>query len=128
MRKSLLLFKGVVVLGCLFFISCATTTKVDSITSNYQAKSDDCEVKFYKNKEDKPSQNYESIGKIESHIKLNFFFGGKVKLEDDAFSELRKKACGLGGDAVLIDDFVESSVSEMTHVHVWATVIRFQEK
>jgi hypothetical protein len=58
------------------------------------------------------------IGKFESHIEKNFFFGGKVQLKDESFKELRIKACSLKGDAVIIDDSIETSVSEMTHVHV----------
>jgi hypothetical protein len=104
-------------------LSCATTTNVDRLNSAYQSKNKDCEIQFYKDA--KPQKNYETIGKIESHIKKNFFFGGKVQLEDEAFKELRIKACELGGDGVIIDDSIETSVSEMTHVHVWATVIKY---
>jgi hypothetical protein len=107
----------------LLFSGCATTTKVDSLKSDYQVKDKDCEIHFYK--DDQPQKNYEVIGKIESHIGTNFFFGGKVELEDEAYKELRIKACSLGGDAVIIDDSIETSASEMTHVHVWATVIKF---
>ena len=103
--------------------ACATTTKVDKLNSAYQSKDKNCEIQFFKDAQ--PQKNYETIGKIESHIKKNFFFGGKVQLEDEAFKELRIKACGLGGDAVIIDDSIETSVSEMTHVHVWATVIKY---
>jgi hypothetical protein len=103
--------------------ACATTTKVDNLNSAYQSKNKDCEIQFYK--DDQPQKNYETIGKIESHIKKNFFFGGKVQLEDETFKELRIKACGLGGDAVIIDDSIETSASEMTHIHVWATVIKY---
>ena len=107
----------------LILSACATITKVDNLNSAYQAKDKDCEIQFYK--DDQPQKNYEAIGKIETHIKKNFFFGGQVQLEDEAFKELRIKACGLGGDAVIIDDSIETSVSEMTHVHVWATVIKY---
>ena len=103
--------------------ACATTTKVDKLNSAYQSKDKNCEIQFFKDAQ--PQKNYETIGKIELHIKKNFFFGGKVQLEDEAFKELRIKACGLGGDAVIIDDSIETSVSEMTHVHVWATVIKY---
>jgi len=110
----------------IFLLSaCATTTKVDSLNSAYQAKDKDCEIQFYK--DDQPQEKYEVIGKIESHIKKNFFFGGKVQLEDEAYKELSIKACSLGGDAVIIDDSIETSVSEMTHVHVWATVIKYSK-
>jgi hypothetical protein len=105
---------------------CATITNVDKLNSAYQAKDKNCEIQFFKD-DDKPQKNYETIGKIESHIKKNFFFGGKVQLEDEAFKELRIKACGLGGDAVIIDDCIETSVSEMSHVHVWATVIKYSK-
>ena len=103
---------------------CSTTTNVDRVNSAYQYKDKDCEIQFFKD-DAKPQKNYETIGKIESHIEKNFFFGGKVQLEDEAFKELRIKACGLGGDAVIIDDCIETSVSEMSHVHVWATVIKY---
>ena len=105
--------------------ACATTTKVDNLNYAYQSKDKDCEIQFYK--DDQPKKKYEVIGKIESHIKKNFFFGGQVQLEDEAFKELRIKACGLGGDAVIIDDSIETSASEMTHVHVWATVIKYSK-
>ena len=105
--------------------ACATTTKVDNLNYAYQSKDKDCEIQFYK--DDQPKKKYEVIGKIESHIQKNFFFGGAVQLEDEAFKELRIKACGLGGDAVIIDDSIETSASEMTHVHVWATVIKYSK-
>jgi hypothetical protein len=72
----------------------------------------------------KPSVSFETLGKIESHIAQNFFFGGQARLEDEGYRELRTKACGIGGNAVVIDDHIQTSVSEMTHLHVWATVIR----
>ena len=82
-----------------------------------------CSITFYKDA--KPDQAYETVGKIESHIQKNFFFGGKVELEDEAYDELRQKACELGGDAVLIEDYISTAASEVTHIHLWATVVRF---
>jgi len=115
--------KLIIVFALLTLLSaCATTTQVNKLGSGYQAKDKECEIQFFK--DTKPTELYEAIGKIESHIKKNFFFGGKVQLEDEAFKELRLKACNLGGDAVIIDDYIESSASEMTHVHVWATVLK----
>ena len=105
--------------------ACATETRVDILNSAYQSENKNCEIQFYK--DDQPKRNYEVIGKIESHIEKNFFFGGKVQLKDEAFKELRIKACSLKGDAVIIDDSIETSVSEMTHVHVWATVIKYSK-
>jgi len=29
-----------------------------------------------------------------------------------------------GGDAVIIDDLLQNKVSEMSHLHVWATVVK----
>ncbi len=103
--------------------ACATTTKVDNLGSTSEAKQENCEIEFYNDSE--PTSPYEPIGKIESHIEKNFFFGGTVQLEDEAYKELRKKACSLGGDAVIIDDAIESSSGETTRVYVWATVIKF---
>lgn len=121
--------KGIVIRQMLTFLSvfilsaCATTTKVDRIGTALDARENDCKVEFYK--DSKPAKTYKVIGKIESHIKKDFFFGGKVNLEDDAYKELRQKACEIGGDAVIIDDYMENSAAEMTHVHVWATVIKY---
>jgi hypothetical protein len=103
--------------------ACATETRVSKLSSNYPAKPEGCDIKIYK--DTKPTEQYETLGKIESHIKRNFFLGGRVNLVDEGFQELRQKACELGGDAVVIDDYMESAVSEMTHVHVWATVVKF---
>ena len=103
--------------------SCSTTTKVDPFGSSYPANPENCEIKFFK-KMTPPTEPYETLGKIETHLQKNFFFGGKVHLKDDAFCELRLKACNLGGNAVIIDDYVESSASEMSHVHVWARVLK----
>ena len=105
--------------------ACATTTRVDVLNSAYQSEYKVCEIQFYT--DEKPERDYESIGKIESHIEKNIFFGGTVQLEDEAFKELRLKACSLGGDAVIIDDSIETSASEMSHVHVWATVIKYSK-
>jgi uncharacterized protein YbjQ (UPF0145 family) len=89
----------------------------------YDPKPGNCEIQFYK--DGKPKVEYESLGEIESHIKKNIFLGERAQLEDEAYKELRKKACKLGGDAVIIDDHMESTAAELTHVHVWATVIKF---
>lgn len=66
----------------------------------------------------------DSIAKIESHVRKNLFFGGRASLEDEAYAELRTKTCAAGGDAVVIDDYVEASALEFSHVHVWATAIK----
>ena len=54
--------------------------------------------------------------------KLNSNYQAK---DNEVYKELSLKACSLGGDAVIIDDCIQSSVSEMTHIHVWATVIKY---
>ena len=114
------------VLMCVALLaSCATTTKVDTLAER-AARESDCEITFFKDA--KPSAPFEVLGKIESHIAQNFFFGGKARLEDEGYKELRAKACGIGGNAVVIDDHLQTSVSEMTHVHVWATVIKLPAK
>jgi len=102
--------------------ACGTTTKVNVINSNYKARDKNCEIQFFK--DNKPQKKYDEIAKIESHIKRDVFLGGEVQLEDEAYKELRVKTCELGGDAVIIDDSITTSASEMSHIHVWATVIK----
>lgn len=103
-------------------VGCATTTKVERLDISSQPREHHCEIIFYK--DSKPSEPYITVGKIESHIKKNLFFGGTVQLEDEAYKELRIKACELGGDSVIIDDYIETSAAEMSHIHVWATVLK----
>lgn len=112
-------------LGLILLTSCSTVTNVESPNAGVQPKKSNCQVQFYN--EIAVKKNHIKLSKVETHIEKNLFFGGKVNLEDEAFSELRKKTCELGGDAVIIDDFIESSALEFSHVHVWATVIKFVE-
>ena len=105
-----------------FLFGCSTTTKVDKINPVHQPNKSDCEIAFHK--DTKPLEPYAIVGKIESHIKKNLFFGGTAELEDEAYKELRLKACELGGNSVVIDDYVETAAAEMSHVHVWATVLK----
>jgi len=102
--------------------ACATTTRVESLQSGHAARAEDCPIAFFA--KEKPTGSYEAIGRIESHIAQNLLFGGAAKLQDEGYRELQRKACGLGGDAVTIDDHVTSAAAEMTHLHIWATVLR----
>lgn len=103
--------------------ACGTTTTVTPIGPARAPKHESCEVEIAKTSQELPP-NRELLAKIESHIQRNIFFGGKVTLIDDAYKELRLKACLLGGDTVLVDDYLESDAAEMTHLHVWASVFR----
>lgn len=102
---------------------CATSTVVTPSTPNISARPGGCHVQVVGRGGTIPPGD-EEIARIESHVQRNFFFGGRVTLLQDAYNELRAKACEAGGDRVRVDDFVESAAAEMTHVHVWATVFR----
>jgi hypothetical protein len=104
-------------------VGCATSTVVTPAISSVAASPGSCHASVIDRGGAVPA-GYQEIAKIESHIKRNFFFGGRVTLLEDAYKELRAKACEVGGDQVRVDDFVESAAAEMTHVHVWATVFR----
>ena len=106
----------------LLLTACATSTTVSVTDNKYQSTDTFCNIQFFN--KSKPNSSYETLAKIESHIQKNMFFGRTAKLEDDAYAELKEKACAVGGNAVVIDDYVESSASEFSHVHVWATAIR----
>lgn len=108
----------------LLLTACATHTTVTVIDNKYQPAGNSCNVQFFA--QSKPTTSYETVAKIESHVQKNMFFGSTAKLEDDAYAELHRKACAIGGNAVVIDDYVESTASEFSHVHVWATVIRLK--
>lgn len=112
----------------MFLTACATNTAVAVVNDKYQLPEQQaaasCSVQFFRNA--KPDSTYEMLAKIESHVQKNFFFGGKATLEDEAYAELRKKTCTVGGNAVLIDDYVESTASEFSHVHVWASAIKIK--
>lgn len=104
--------------------ACATTSTVDVVDAGHQPSAPDCTVTFFK--KTKPDQAFNVLAQIESHVQQNFFFGGTAKLEAEAYAELKKKTCGVGGNAVIINDYVESRASEFSHVHVWATSIKLQ--
>ena len=116
-------FSPLAVLPLLALLSaCSTTSTVDIVDAKYQTDNQDCEVTFFK--KIKPEGKYDVVAQIESHVQKNFFFGGNAKLEAEAYAELRKKTCSVGGNAVIINDYVESRASEFSHVHVWATSIK----
>lgn len=102
--------------------ACSTTSTVQVVDAKYQSSQADCAVTFFK--KTKPEAKFETLAQIESHVKRNFFFGGDAKLEAEAYAELKKKTCGLGGNAVIINDYVESRAAEFSDVHVWATAIK----
>jgi hypothetical protein len=102
--------------------ACATTTRVAPTAAARVAREENCEIRFFE--AEKPSVPFETLGKVESHIAQNRLFGGAATLEHEGYAELKKKACALGGDGVVIDDHLQTSVAEMSHLHVWATVIK----
>jgi hypothetical protein len=106
----------------MFLAACSTTSTVNIVNPKYQTSQSACEVSFFKKA--KPEGEFETLAKIESHVQRNLFFGGDAKLEDEAYAELRKKGCAVGGNAIIINDYVESRASEFSHVHVWATVVK----
>ncbi|MBY0572297.1 MAG: hypothetical protein K2P84_01335 [Undibacterium sp.] len=111
-------------LTILMFVSlvsaCSTITHVEQIGNNKTPLEKDCEVTVIE--KTKLLATYEVLGKIETHIKGNIFFGGSVKTNDEGYKELRAKSCALGGNAFVIDDSMETSSAEMRHVHIWARV------
>jgi len=110
-------------LGMLLLSACTTNTTLTVADRKYQPVEASCAIRFFTHGKRPPSA-YESLAKIESHIQKNMFFGKTAKLEEDAYAELKTKACSVGGNAVLIDDYVESTAAEFSHVHVWATAIK----
>jgi hypothetical protein len=114
---------GVALVTAAQLAGCATTTSVDPLVPNLAARTGRCDVNVIDRGGMVP-MGHTAIARVESHINRNFFFGGRVTLFDEAYKELRVKACELGGDQVRIDEFMESAASEMTHVHVWATVFK----
>jgi hypothetical protein len=104
---------------------CSTTTNVTNLGSADPISPEQCEVRITE-KSNAPNLPFETLGKLETHVQRNLFFGGRASLED-AYDELRVKACQMGGNLVTIDDYMESSASEFSHVHVWATVLKASE-
>lgn len=109
-------------LAAMLLSACSTSSTVSVIETKYQTKQASCEVAFFK--KTRPAAAFDRVAAIESHVQRNVFFGGDAKLEDQAYAELKAKTCQLGGNAVIIDDYVESRAAEFSHVHVWATAIR----
>lgn len=104
---------------------CSTTSKVTKLGDADPISVERCEVQIVE-KASPPILPYETLGNIETHVQRNLFFGGRASL-GDAYDELRAKACQLGGNVVIIDDHLESSASEFSHVHLWATVLKVSQ-
>jgi hypothetical protein len=104
--------------------ACGTVTTVDRVGDAIPGKSTDCIVQFF-DKSNKPAR-YDVVGKIETHIEKNIFFGSTPHADNEGYKELRTKACELGGDAVIVEDTMESHAAEMNHLHIWASVIRLK--
>lgn len=117
-------FKKIAALPLLLVLlsACSTTSTVRVVDAKYPASAPACKVSFFK--KIKPEGKFETLAQVESHVQKNVFFGGDAKLEDEAYAELREKSCAMGGNAVIINDYVESRAVEFSHVHVWATVIK----
>lgn len=109
------------VLAVSLVAACSTVSKVDPQGASLAARPEGCQVTVIQG-EHQPIADAQVLGEIETHVQGNLFFGGAVDV-DDAISELRKKTCALGGNAVRIDEVIESSAAESTHVHVWATAL-----
>ncbi|MFZ6734633.1 hypothetical protein ACO0LG_22070 [Undibacterium sp. Ji42W] len=111
----------VIVFSMLAFTGCATTTKVETVGAQRLALENTCKVEILEKSALPPSAI--TIGKLETHIKGNIFFGGVVRTNDEGYKELRTKVCALGGNAVVVDDLIESSAAEMRHIHIWARAL-----
>jgi hypothetical protein len=112
---------GVALVVVVHLMGCATSTVVTPLVPMVAARKGGCHVNVIARGGAVPA-GHRAVARIESHIQRDFFFGGRVSLQDEAYRELRAKACEAGGDQVRVDDFMESQAAEMTHVHVWATV------
>jgi hypothetical protein len=102
--------------------SCSTTSTVTKLGVADPISPERCHVLII----DKASPlkvHCEILGKIETHIQKNLFFGGRASL-NDAYDKLRLEACKLGGNVVIVDDCIESSAVEFSHIHIWATVLK----
>ena len=103
-------------------IGCSTTNKVTKLIVADPISLERCHV-LITDKANPPTVSFQTLSKLETHIQRNFFFGGRASL-NDAYDELRLEACKLGGNVVIVDDYIESSASEFSHIHVWATVLK----
>jgi hypothetical protein len=110
--------------------ACSTTSTVEMVDARTHANVTEsadvaaCWASFKFFKKETPDGEFETLAKIESHVQRNFFFGRDAKLEDAAYDELKTKTCKMGGNAVIINDYVESRAAEFSHVHVWATSVK----
>ncbi|ARU54611.1 hypothetical protein OLMES_0508 [Oleiphilus messinensis] len=113
-----------ILMVCLLNLAIAgcATTEVKHSSDIPENKNPGCTVEFFMQQE--PEGDYQVLNELETHTKRNLFFGGKVNLTDDVYTRLRKESCAMGGNGVIITDYIESQAGEMTHVHTWAKVIK----
>lgn len=108
--------------------ACSSSTRLSVPSAAPAVSQKGCVVDIYADKNQKPDRAYRELSKAESRIRRNIFFGGKATLEDDAYAELRLQACKIGADAVIIEDYIVSSAAELSHVYVWAVLVRYTDQ
>ena len=103
-------------------LACAhVDTKVEVTSNNALNANNNQDIQIFR--DSKPTKEYQVIGKVESHVRRNIFWGGTARLDDEGYKELKAKARAMGGNAVIIDDVIETKAAESSHVHIWAKVI-----
>lgn len=113
------------IIFALFFTGCVTTntTTVTKLKS-YPAKSENCKMDIFTQK---PGKRFKEIALL--HV-----IGGnsefKLHSVHSLFPDLKKKACLVGGDAIIIINFKEGSIAGPENIErasIRATVIKYME-
>jgi hypothetical protein len=85
----------------------------------------DCAVEFHADETSKPSKPYGADHPRRVAHPAQCRFRRQGDAAGRSLAGLRKQDCPVGADAVLIDDYIESSALEFSHVHVSASLVRY---
>lgn len=106
---------------CMLFVGCSYHSKNLPVGSIYE-NTDPGKIVIV---EKTPNKSYESIGKVHSHCRWNWFFGWAGCGENKMKIILKEEAAKLGADAIIDVKRESFSQYEWTDVHYHATAIRW---
>lgn len=100
-------------------------SKVELVGPKRPARPPNCEVEIFS--DSKPEKRYEVVARIDVYVRRNKVTQGRQAVYEEAVPELRKQACKVGADAVIVLRQTVSSSGEFKLLYVKAEAIHFTD-
>lgn len=100
-------------------------SKVEHVGAKRPARPSNCKVDFIN--EGKPERLYEVVARIDVYVRRNKITQGRQAIYEEAIPELKKRACQVGADAIIVLRQTVSISGEFKLLYVKAEAIHFTE-